>query len=428
MTTIHRGHESARLTDADVRAVLAQASEDLQPTGKRILVVIPDLTRSAPIPMMTREIHAALAGPAESLDFLIALGTHPALTDEQIDRLVGVPTGRREEVFGDSRFFNHQWDNPSALATIGTLSEQKVQEITGGLFRMRVDVTINRMVLDYDLVLICGPVFPHEVVGFSGGAKYFFPGICGEALLNFFHWLGAVITCPKIIGNKYTPVRKLLHAALDMVPTPSRALCMVVRGEDLAGLSYGTVPGAWSEAADLSACVHVTYVDAPFQSVLSRAPEMYDELWVGAKCMYKLEPVVADGGELIIYAPHIREISLTHGPLIEEIGYHTRDYFLGQWDRFQHYPWGVVAHSTHVRGIGAWADGVETPRINVTLATGIPEELCRRVNLGYRDPASIDVAQWQGREAEGRLYVPKAGEMLYKLRQGPAWQTADEED
>ena len=152
---------------------------------------------------------------------------------------------------------------------------------------------------------------------------------------------------------------------------------------------------------------------------------MYDDLWVGAKCMYKMEPVVADGGELIIYAPHIAEISASHGKVIEEVGYHTRDYFLAQWDAFKHYPWGVLAHSTHVRGIGTYENGVERCRIQVTLATGIPEKICRKVNLGYRDPASIDIADWQGKEAQGRLYVPKAGEMLYKLKHPPAWQRFD---
>ena len=120
--------------------------------------------------------------------------------------------------------------------------------------------------------------------------------------------------------------------------------------------------------------------------------------------------------------PCVAEISYTHGKVIDQIGYHTRDYFLAQWDRFKHFPWGVLAHSTHVRGIGSFAGGVEKPRIQVTLATGIPQQRCRKVNLGYRDPDSIDVSYWEGCESEGRLYVPKAGEMLYKLRNPPAWQ------
>jgi nickel-dependent lactate racemase len=231
-----------------------------------------------------------------------------------------------------------------------------------------------------------------------------------------------VITNPKIIGTKHTPVRATLDAAFDMLGMETCALCMVVKGVDLCGLYFGAVRDAWSAAADLSDKVHITYSDRAYDSVLSRAPEMYDDLWTGGKCMYKMEPVVADGGELIIYAPHITEISYSHGDVIRQVGYHTRDYFLADWGRFKDFPWGVLAHSTHVRGIGTMEGGVEKPRVQVTLATGIPEDVCRQVNLGYRDPADIDVARWQGREDEGRLYVPKAGEMLYKLKDPPDWQ------
>jgi len=142
---------------------------------------------------------------------------------------------------------------------------------------------------------------------------------------------------------------------------------------------------------------------------------MYDDIWTAAKGMYKMEPAIADGGEVIIYAPHITEISYTHGQIIDQIGYHVRDYFLKQWERFKDYPWGVLAHSTHLRGVGTFENGVENPRIQVTLATGIPEERCRHVNLGYLDPATIDMTEWEGREDEGILVVPKAGEMLYRM-------------
>jgi len=426
MDAVGQGGTERTLGAEDIRQIVAAAAEKIAPDGKRVLVIVPDHTRTCPLPEISRELHAAIAPRASKLDFLIALGTHPAMSDEQIDKLFGIETGRRSEVLPGSDVFNHDWQNPDALTTIGTIGAAEVDEITAGRFAMDVDVTINRMVFDYDAVLIAGPVFPHEVVGFSGGAKYFFPGICGEDLLNFFHWLGAVITCPKVIGTKHTPMRALLHAALEKVTVPSFALCMVVKGHDLAGLYFGGVREAWSAAADLSSQLHVTYVDKPFDSILSRAPEMYDELWVAAKCMYKMEPVVADGGELIIYAPHLDELSVTHGKIIEEIGYHCLPYFLADWDRFKDYPWGVLAHSTHVRGVGGFDDGVETPRITVTLATRIPEDTCRKINLNYRDPAAIDVSDWEGREDEGRLYVPKAGEMLYKLADPPDWQRFDE--
>ena len=427
MSIIGAGRPDQALSDAQVAEIVSGAAAAIAPAGKgkKVLVVIPDHTRTCPLPLVTRMLHKTIAPTASKLDFLIALGTHPPMSEPMIDKLLGIDPGRRSEVLPGSEVFNHEWQNPEALACIGRLAGDEIAAhipLDCRRFARDIDVTINKRIFDYDHVLICGPVFPHEVVGFSGGAKYFFPGICGPELLNFFHWLGALITCPRIIGAKLTPVRKVLHMALDMVKVENSALCMVVKGHDLAGLYHGPTAEAWSAAADLSHKVHITYVDKPLASILSRAPEMYDELWVGAKCMYKMEPVVADGGELIIYAPHIREISIVHGAIIREIGYHSLPYFLDQWDRFKHHPWGVLAHCTHVRGIGTYAGGIERPRITVTLATGIPEAQCRSVNLGYRDPASIDIAHWQGHEADGRLYIPKAGEMLYKLRNAPEWQ------
>jgi nickel-dependent lactate racemase len=186
----------------------------------------------------------------------------------------------------------------------------------------------------------------------------------------------------------------------------------------VAGLFSGSPEEAWSAAADLSAQVHVRWCEHPYQQVLSVLPEMYTELWVGAKGLYKLEPVIADGGEVIIYAPHLNQLSVVHGEVIKQIGYHVRDYFVKQWPRFEHYPWGVLAHSTHLRGIGEYdaATGIERPRIRVTLATGLSAEECAAVNLGYRDPRSIDPAQFANREDEGVLLGPHAGEVLYRLK------------
>jgi lactate racemase len=368
--TVGLGFIDRRLTESQVREIAAQALAPLHLAGKKVLLIVPDATRTAPVGLLFRVIHD----------------------------LIGTET-----------------------KALGVIPSSEIGELSGGLFEMDVAVAINRAVLEYDQLIIVGPVFPHEVVGFSGGNKYLFPGVGGPDILNFFHWLGAVITNPKIIGNKWTPVRRVVDRAAAMVPVPRFAFCMVVQESGLAGLYAGPPEAAWSQAADLSDKLHIVYKDHPFHTVLSCAPPMYDEIWVGGKCMYKLEPVVADGGELIIYAPHIREISETHGAIIRRIGYHTRDYFLGQWQRFKDEPWGILAHSTHVRGVGAYLNGVEKPRIRVTLATQIPEEVCRTVNLGYRDPASIQIADYQDREDDGILYVPKAGEMLYRLKDPPEW-------
>lgn len=424
MSVIGFGQKDAVLSNDQLREIIAAAAGRIAPAGKRVLVIIPDHTRTCPLPVITRELHKNIAPRAKSLDFLVALGTHPGLSEDALDKLLGITPGEREQVLPGSKIFNHEWQNPDALTKIGTFPAAEIENYLApgnARFARDIDVTINKMIFDYDIVIITGPVFPHEVVGFSGGAKYFFPGICGEELLNFFHWLGALITIPKMIGVKNTPVRALLHAAMDMIKLEKYALSMVVKGHDLAGLFFDEVRPSWSAAVDLADQTHIVYCNAPYDSVLAQAPLMYDELWTGGKCMYKMECVVADGGELIIYAPHINELAVAHGKIIEEIGYHSLPYFVEQWDKFKDYPWGILAHSTHVRGIGTFVGGVERSRVKVTLATGIPKELCQRINMGYRNPADIDISQWENNQDEGKLYVPKAGEMLYRLKNPPRW-------
>jgi nickel-dependent lactate racemase len=412
---------AAFLSPDQVEQIVAKGLPLAELAGKKILLIVPDATRSCPLGDVFKEVHRQLSGSVKALDVMIALGTHPPMSEEAICDRLEMTREERGGRYASVRFLNHEWDNPAALRRIGTLSPKETDELSGGLFSMEVPVDINARLFDYDEVVIIGPVFPHEVVGFSGGNKYLFPGVAGPEILNFFHWLGAVVTNPMIIGHKWTPVRKVVDRAAALLTIPKRCLCMVVEKGGLAGLFAGTPESAWDQASELSRKLHITYKPKPFHTILSCAPAMYDELWVGGKCMYKLEPVLADGGELIIYAPHIHEISVVHGKLIEELGYHCRDYFLGQWDRFKHYPWGIIAHSTHVRGIGTYENGVEKCRARVTLATGIPKEICEKINMGYRDPASINPADYADREEEGILHVPKAGEMLYQLENPAAW-------
>ncbi len=410
------------LSSEEVVALVAQAFPAAESRGKRVLCVIPDATRTAPVGLLFQSLFRQIGAEVKSLDILVALGTHQPMSEAAICQRLEITEAERAGAYKNVRFFNHEWNNPAALRQVGVIPSADIRELSGGLFSMDVPVEINKLVFEYDRIVIIGPVFPHEVVGFSGGNKYLFPGIGGPQILNFFHWLGAVVTNPMIIGNKWTPVRRVVDRAGALVPLEKRCLAMVVRPDkSLAGLFIGTPEGAWDAASELSRQVHITHADRPFHTVLSCCPPMYDELWTGGKGMYKLEPVVADGGELIIYAPHITEVCVAHGKTLLEVGYHCRDYFLKQWDRFQHYPWGVLAHSTHVRGIGTFEGGVEKCRIQVTLATGIPPEVCRRINLGYRDPKTINPEDYANSEAEGVLLVRKAGEMLYQLKNPPAW-------
>lgn len=404
------------LDAADLRRILSDGLSPLGLDGRRVLVIIPDATRTMPMPQMFGLLDEIVGPRASALDYLVALGTHQPLNDEHLGRLVGRPVvdGR----CGRSRISNHRWDVPDTFATLGTIPADEIRQITGGLLDRPVTVALNRLIFDYDQVIICGPVFPHEVVGFSGGNKYLFPGIAGPEIINFTHWLGALLTSYHVIGSGYTKVRAVIDRAAKLVDRPVACLALVVTHDGVSGLYVGSPESAWEAASALSARLHIVEVDAPYRRVLSVMPEMYDDLWTAAKGMYKLEPVVADGGEVVIYAPHITEVSYTHGAVIDEVGYHCRDYFVAQWDRFGHYPAGVLAHSTHVKGLGQYdaRTGTETPRIRVTLATGIPEERCRRINLGYMDPASVRMDEWTGREREGVLVVPRAGEMLYRLK------------
>jgi lactate racemase len=410
------GATERALSSGEVHGIVAQAVATIDPRWRRILVLVPDGTRTMPLPQMVELLGETLGRRVDALDYLVALGTHRPLGDEALGRLIGrtVVDGRT----GTTRVFNHLGTDRRELVHLGTIPAAEIAALTGGVMAEDMPVTLNRLVLEYDALLVCGPVFPHEVVGFSGGNKYFFPGIAGPEVINLTHWLGALISSYAVIGAGYTPVRAVIDRAASLIPRPKLCLAAVVTHAGLNGLFFGEPHEAWQAAAALSSRVHVVWVEEPFRRVLSVMPEMYEDLWTAAKGMYKVEPAVADGGEVVIYAPHLTEVSYVHGPAIEAIGYHCRDYFLNQWDRFSHVPGGVLAHSTHLAGLGRYdpATGVETPRVRVTLATGIAEERCRRLNLGYLDPARVDVGEWRRRADGGVLVVPRAGEMLFRVR------------
>lgn len=390
-------------------------------TNQRVLVLIPDFTRSLPLHRLFRALVEILHG-ARQLDFMVALGTHPPLSEERLNELVGISAGERRTVYGRVGLLNHAWDDPAVLTQIGVIAEDELRAIAGDTWHPSlagdVPVRINKAALEYDQIIILGPTFPHEVVGFSGGVKYLFPGISGPEMIHKSHWLGALATVRGTIGNKATPARAMIHRAAAELATPVTLAAVVGSGQALSGVFVGDPLDAWEAAVEQSSQRHIQWFDRPFQRVLSCCPPMYDDLWTGGKAMYKVEPAVAMGGELIIYAPHLEAHSITHGKTIAELGYHVLPYFLEQWERFEGYPLGIIAHSTQLRGSGRMENGVEQPNVRLVLASKIPEEECTRMNLGYRDPASIDFADWQGREEDGVLFVPKAGEVLYRAREG----------
>ena len=406
------------LSNEAILSSLHQGLDD-QFREKKVLVLIPDSTRSLPLPFLFRALVDVLRDTRQ-LDFLVALGTHPPLDEQGLDRLLGITPEDRSTTLKHVGLLQHAWEDPAVLTRLGSIQQAQVQAAAGKHWHVSlsgdIEITINKAALDYDSIIILGPTFPHETVGFSGGAKYLFPGISGPQLINSSHWLGALIGVVNTIGIKDTGVRSLIHAAAGMLETPVMLVGLVVEGHDLSGMFVGDYLSAWSAAADLSAQRHILHVERPFQRVLSCAPEMYDELWTASKAMYKLEPAVAAGGEVVIYAPHLDRVSRAHGRYIYEIGYHILPYFLDNWERWRHIPLGVLAHSTFLRGSGSMDGTTERPNLRVTLASKIPAEDCARLNLGYLDPQNVNIAEWQNREQDGILYVPRAGEILYRLK------------
>jgi nickel-dependent lactate racemase len=403
------------LDTSDVESLVGEGLSRLDLDGRRALVIIPDGTRTMPMPLAFGAIERALGSRVRALDYLVALGTHVPMSDAALSRHIGRPVvdGRA----GRSRIINHRWDDPSAFVTLGTIPADEISSLSGGRLAVDIPVALNKLVLDYDHVIICGPVFPHEVAGYSGGAKYLFPGIAAPSIIHTSHWLGALVTNYDTIGTIDTPVRAVINRAASLVPTPLSLIALVVTEQGVAGTFVGPLDRAWRPAALLSANRHVVWLDTPIDRMLAVMPAMYQDIWTAAKGAYKAEPAIADGGEVVIYAPHVKDVSVVHGRVLEEIGYHCKAYFTEQWDRFKQYPGGILAHSTHVKGLGTYdrASGIERSRIRVTLATGISAERCSAINLGYRDPDSIDIETWAAEEPGRSLVVRRAGEMLYRV-------------
>jgi nickel-dependent lactate racemase len=398
-----------QILDPDVvRSFVRAQVAELDLAGRSLCVVIPDGTRQCPLPLLLQAIEEGVGGRASACDAVVALGTHAPMSDAAVAALVG-PTSLPTR--------NHRWWEDDTFVDVGTLPGELVRELSGGRIHDAIEVRINRLVVESDVTLIVGPVLPHEVIGFSGGNKYLFPGLSGHEMIDVTHWLGALITSSEMIGTRgVTPVRALVDAAAALVPGERHALCVVVEhvSGGLESLSFGEPEGAWADAAEVAAETHVEYLDEPVRRVLSVIPERYPDLWTGAKGFYKVEPIVADGGEVVLYAPHITEIAAMH-PRLMDIGYHCRDFFLAHWDRYLDVPLGELAHSTHLFGAGTYdrATG-EHQRVHVTLATSIPEAVVRHANLGYVAPDTVELTAWLA--DPDALVVPDAGEVLYRLR------------
>ena len=405
------------LTPADLRDTVRNALGGVRP-GARVLAVIPDKTRDDNTELLFPMIAEELAARgASTFDALIAQGTHPPMSDTEKRGKIGAGTAPMPLL---GTVFDHHWDDPAELLTLGTLSRAQISSLTDGLMAEDVPVQLNARLAPgrYGLVLVVGAVVPHEVAGFAGGAKYFFPGVAGPELTHLTHWLGALATIERVIGRVETPTRHVIEAAAAMITTPVIGFTSVSTRTDAGLRTHALFAGGLREtvrqAAEVSAQVHVRHAGRRYRRVVALLDEHYDEMWVGGKASYKLGAIVEDGGELVIYAPHLKGISTTHGRLIEKYGYapleQVREMVEGSDELRANLC--VAAHLAHVSYAGrVGQDGRIEPRYRITLASSIPEQICRRVNLGYMPYQSLDI------EAERRdpdvLVVEHAGRDLY---------------
>ncbi|HEX3183988.1 MAG TPA: lactate racemase domain-containing protein [Pyrinomonadaceae bacterium] len=397
-----------------VSDIIHEALNVIEP-GERVLAIIPDKTRDDNTDLLFPIANQYLIERGVAcFDALVAQGTHPPMTDAQKRLKIGLP-----EFAG--RIFDHCWDRADEIVTLGELSVETVSALTGGLIDHAVPVTINKLLGPgvYDTVLVIGATVPHEVAGFAGGAKYFFPGVAGPELTHTTHWLGALAGIENTIGQVETPTRKLIEAAVELVPARIISLNSVVsRGDDGKLITYalftGDIKDAFRRAAAVSREVHIRYTGRKYKRVIALLDPHYDELWVGGKASYKLGAVIEDGGELIIFAPHLNKLSATHGALIEKYGYapleSVRD-MLGVSQELRE-NLCIAAHLAHVAYAGRTdADGNIVPRYRITMASGIDEQTCKRVNLGYLDYRTFDYRITD----PDTLIVNDAGRDLYKI-------------
>ena len=416
---IGTGSPDSDLRPEELRDILDRALLDIAP-GARVLAIIPDKTRDDNTDLLFPFAAEILATRnIGQFDALVAQGTHVPMTEAE--KLAKTGLGNGKSAPGLGRIFDHQWNIPEELITLGELSAERVRELTSGLLNDAIPVNLNRLLGPgiYDTILVFSATVPHEVAGFAGGAKYFFPGVAGPDLTHATHWLGALASIENVIGRVETPTRQMIEAAADFVPAQIITLNSVITRDDherlrTHALFVGDFRAAFRRAAEVSRHVHIKYTGRKYRRVVALLDEHYDELWVGGKASYKLGGIIESGGELIIYAPHLRSISETHGRLIEKYGYAPLDRvreMVALSSELQS-NLAVAAHLAHVSYAGQRDEtGRVIPRYRITMASALDEATCRRVNLGFMDHRVFRREDYSN--DSDTLIVDKAGRDLY---------------
>ncbi len=396
---------------------------------KKILIIHPDYTRidftHKIVPFMVSELKES---GVEKIDFLNAGGTHRQMSEVELLEKLGLK--KRERYM---HLYNHKYSDSSNMITIGAISEKIVKEKTRGDINISIPVTLNKLVFkDYDLVIAINGTAPHEACGYSGGLKIFIPGISGPEVIDLFHWAAALMGIRHIIGTMNNNARDIINQGSYIVFKSIKAEVFsfnMVNIEDkdrIAPIGLYIDTGfegflrAYKKALIASSKVHIKYISKPLKQVVQQIPGYYDEIWTAAKGSYKLQKpgVMAEGGEIILYAPHIKDFhsDKNMNKEILDLGYHCKGKIRHILKSGSKACKNVAAHVINVAGPGEFDSkkDKEKTHFKIILATGISEKVCDSVGLGYRDPHTLSKEDFIGTD---KLWIEEGGKYLYDLNE-----------
>ena len=371
-------YESAKgLSETELRAALEKSIEGK--SLKKVLIIPPDYTRMYSGAGDITRIYYDLLKDTCEIDILPALGTHVPMTEEEWVAFFGpdVPF---------DRMIVHNWKTD--VEKIGEVPAEFVSEVSEGLVNNKIDVEVNRRLLDpsYDLILSVGQVVPHEVVGMANYSKNIFVGCGGNSMINSSHMLGAFYGMERIMGKDFSPVRRVFDYAqenfLSNIPLLFVLTVTTNVGDDVSihGLYIGSERSYFEKAVSKSQNTNFTFVDAPLKKVVVYLdPREFKSTWLGNKSVYRTRMAIADGGELIVLAPGIRMFGEDeeNDRLIRKYGYVGRENVLKLVDENQDLQenLSVAAHLIH---------GSSDGRFSITYCTeNVTEEEVRGVAFNY---------------------------------------------
>ena len=379
MLYYHRGSETDVLTSEDLKAGLKKAFDQLGPK-KRVLAIPPDFTRFHSFAGQLTQLAYAYYGD-KMVDVLPALGTHTGMTDVQIDKMF---TGIPKELFSV-----HDWRND--VVTIGEVPASFIKEVSENRVDYSWPAQVNKLLVEggHDLILSLGQVVPHEVIGMANYNKNIFVGTGGAEGINKSHFIGAAYGMERIMGRAVNPVRQVLNYASDHFAKDMPILYIqTVVGKDkngslvVRGLYIGDDMECFEKAAELSLIVNFEMLDKPLKKVVVYLdPSEFKSTWLGNKSIYRTRMALADGGELIVLAPGLKEFGEDReiDRLIRKYGYLTTPEIL-ELTRLNEDLQGNLSATAHL------IHGSSENRFSITYCPGnLTQAEIESVNYNYAD-------------------------------------------